>query len=130
PAYVKCLGFISKHTLQGQQTLQTLLADSHFLFVPSRAEAYGIVFCEANAFGIPCLTTYVGGIGTVIKDNVNGMTFALNSPVSVYCDTILDLMHDRKRYEALALSSYHEYETRLNWKVATLQVKKLIENVL
>ncbi|RDI48115.1 glycosyltransferase family 4 protein [Aquicella lusitana] len=130
PSYVKCLGFISKHTPEGKQKIQTLLSETHFLFVPSRAEAYGIVFCEANAFGVPCLTTYVGGIGTIVKDNINGMTFGLDAPVSTYCDYIVDLMRDRMRYEALSLSAYNEYVTRLNWKTAANEVKKLIQEAM
>ncbi|TAK75423.1 MAG: glycosyltransferase [Gammaproteobacteria bacterium] len=126
PPYVKCLGFISKHTPEGKNKIQTLLAETHFLFVPSRAEAYGIVFCEANAFAVPCLTTYVGGIGTIVKDNVNGMMFALDAPVATYCDYIVNLMQDRARYEALAYSAYYEYENRLNWKTAIKQVKQLL----
>ena len=127
--YVKCLGFISKHTPAGKNKIQELLRDTHFLFVPSRAEAYGIVFCEANAFGVPCLTTYVGGISTVVKDNINGMTFALDAPVSTYCDYIVNLMQSRMQYEALARSAYNEYKTRLNWKTAVTHVKKLIGEV-
>lgn len=128
--YVNCLGFISKHTPEGLKKIQNILSDTHFLFVPSRAEAFGIVFCEANAFGVPCLTTYVGGIGSVIRDNINGMTFGLDIPVQTYCDYIVNLMHDRTRYEELALSAHHEYETRLNWTSAAREVKQLIVNVL
>lgn len=130
PAYVKCLGFVSKHTPEGENKIRQLLSDTHFLFVPSRAEAYGIVFCEANAFGVPCLTTYVGGIGTIVKDNINGMTFALDIPVTSYCDYIVNLMQNRNQYESLALSSYNEYQTRLNWKVSTQQVQKFIMEVM
>lgn len=126
PPYIKAIGFISKHTVEGKNKIRQLLAETHFLFVPSRAEAYGIVFCEANAFAVPCLTTYVGGIATVVKDHVNGMTFALDAPSEVYCEYILTLMHSRLRYETLALSAYHEYQTRLNWQVATQQVKALL----
>ena len=130
PAYIQPLGFISKFNLEGKLKIQNLLKESHFLFVPSRAEAYGIVFCEANAFGMPCLTTYVGGIGTIVKDHLNGMTFALDASIQTYCDYIVNMMQDRKRYEALALSSYNEFITRLNWKVATEQVKKMIEEII
>lgn len=129
PDYIKCLGFISKHTPEGKCRIQQLLAETHFLFVPSRAEAYGIVFCEANAFGVPCLTTYVGGIGTVIKDNINGMTFALEASPAHYCEYITTLMQAPHRYETLALSAYHEFKTRLNWQSAVQQVKKLIDEV-
>jgi glycosyltransferase involved in cell wall biosynthesis len=130
PSYVRCLGFVSKHTPEGKNRIRELLAETHFLFVPSRAEAYGIVFCEANAFGVPCLTTYVGGIGTIVKDNINGMTFALDASVKVYCDYIVNMMHDRARYDALALSAYNEYETRLNWKVSAARVKQMIADVI
>lgn len=128
--YIHCLGFISKHTLEGKQKLTALLSETHFLFVPSRAEAYGIVFCEANAFGVPCLTTYVGGISTIVKNNVNGMTFGLDAPISAYCDYITQFTHDHARYSELALSAHHEYESRLNWKTATQQLKQMIETFI
>jgi glycosyltransferase involved in cell wall biosynthesis len=127
--YIKCHGFISKHTPEGMEKITRLLRESHFLFVPSRAEAYGIVFCEANAFGLPCLTSYVGGIPTVVKDDINGMTFALDASVTVYCNYIANLMQDYARYEELVLSSFNEYQTRLNWGTSTRAVKKLIEDL-
>jgi len=130
PPYVKCLGFISKHTPAGMRNIFDLLCDTHFLFVPSRAEAYGIVFCEANAFGVPCLTSHVGGIPTIVKNGVNGMTFSLDTAISTYCAYITDLMHDYARYEELALSAFNEYKTRLNWELATKTVKTLIQEAL
>lgn len=129
PSYIHCHGFISKRTPEGVEKIARLLRESHFLFVPSRAEAYGIVFCEANAFGLPCLTSYAGGISTVVKDHVNGMTFALDAAPEVYCEYIMGLMQNYARYEELALSAFNEYETRLNWGVATKQVRKLIEEI-
>ncbi len=129
PAYIHCHGFISKRTPEGQERINQLLRESHFLFVPSRAEAYGIVFCEANAFGLPALTSYVGGISSVVKDNINGMTFSLEASTSVYCDYITHLMQNYAQYEALALSAFHEYETRLNWNAAVTAVKKLIQEM-
>lgn len=126
PPYVICHGFISKHTPEGKESLRRLLAESHFLFVPSRAEAYGIVFCEANAFGVPCLTTHVGGISTIVKDNVNGMTFGLDASVKSYCDYIVNVVNDERRYKELAHSSYNEFATRLNWSAAANQVRGLV----
>ena len=107
-----------------------LLQEAHFLFVPSQGEAYGIVFCEANAYGLPCLTTYVGGISTIVRDDVNGKTFALDASVKEYCDYIVGLMRDRARYEEMALASFNEFETRLNWKTAVRTVTKLMREVL
>ncbi len=129
PPYLRCLGYISKHTPEGSARIRELLAETHFLFVPSRAEAYGIVFCEANAFAVPCLTTYVGGIGTIVKDNINGMTFGLDASIQSYCEYITNLMHERARYDEMAKASYHEFITRLNWPAVTNQVKQLIAEI-
>lgn len=130
PSYIRCLGFISKKTLEGKNKITDLLAHSHFLILPSRADACPMVLAEANAFGLPCLTTYIGGISTAVKNNLNGMTFGLDVPVTTYTDYILHVTQDYARYQELALSSYHEYATRLNWKVATQQVQKLIAEVI
>lgn len=127
PAYIKCHGFISKRTPEGIAKITGLFRESHFLFLPSRAEAYGIAFCEANAFGLPVLTSYVGGISTVVKDHINGMTFSLSSPVSAYCEYLSNLMQDYRRYDELALSAFHEYQTRLNWGAATKTVREMFK---
>jgi len=127
--YAKCLGFISKQKPEGKERLYRLLCDSHFLFLPSRADACPMVFAEANAFGLPCLTTYVGGISTAVRDSINGMTFGLDAPIRVYCDYIVSLFQDRARYEELALSAYNEYVTRLNWKAATGNIRNLLINL-
>lgn len=126
PSYIHCHGFISKRSPEGIQKITTLLRESHFLFVPSRAEAYGIVFCEANAYGLPCLTSHVGGISTIVKDGINGMTFGLDAPESAYCDYLINLMQNYSLYEDMALAAFHEYESRLNWKVATQKIKDLL----
>ncbi len=129
PNYIKCHGFISKRTPEGKNKINRLLRESHFLIVPSRAEAYGIVFCEANAFGLPCLTTHVGGISTIVKDHVNGMTFGLNAPIEHYRDYIISLMHNYSRYEEMALAAFHEYDSRLNWNAAIAAVSGMIRKI-
>jgi glycosyltransferase involved in cell wall biosynthesis len=125
-AYITVHGHIAKQDDAGLAKISQLMREAHFLFVPSRAETYDVVFCEANAFGVPCLTSLVGGIGTIINDNVNGMKFAFEDNVNHYCDYITDLMQNYSQYEELALASFNEYETRLNWRVSTEKVKGLI----
>lgn len=126
PPYVKIHGFLSKQTSFGRSKLHELLTESHFLFVPSRAEAYGIVFCEANAYALPCLTTYIGGIATVVKNHINGMTFGLDASTQTYCDYILSIFNNPQSYDRLALSSYDEYASRLNWQTAVKEMRQLI----
>lgn len=128
--YVRCHGFISKFSPEGLEQIGRLLRSSHFMLMPSEAEAYGIVFCEANAFAVPALSTRVGGIPTVIQDGRNGMTFDLEAGPEVYAAYIADLMRDRTRYAELARGAFREYETRLNWQAATRTVCRLIRETI
>lgn len=114
PPYVKNLSMISKKLPGGCELLHQLYQQHHFLFMPSRAEAFGIVFCEANAYGMPCITSNVGGIPEVVIDNMNGKNFSLGTTAREYCDYIVNLTHNYHAYEALALSSFNEYQNRLN----------------
>jgi glycosyltransferase involved in cell wall biosynthesis len=108
-------GFISKASPEGMGRIEKLLAESHFLVLPTKAEAYGLVFCEANSFGVPAIATRVGGIPTIVKDDLNGKLFPLSATATDYADHIFNLFSNYDRYEELALSSFHEFQTRLNW---------------
>jgi len=130
PKFVINPGFISKSTEAGLNKINSLIAESHFLILPSRAEAYGNVFCEANSFGIPCLATTGGGITTIIKENLNGKLFQLEAEVSEYCNYISNKFDDYDRYKQLALSSFNEYETRLNWQVAGKKAKQVLSEII
>jgi len=130
PSYVKVLGFISKSTTEGKQQLDRLLAESHFLILPSTADCTPIVFCEANSFGVPCISTNVGGIPTVIKDGLNGKLFSKNAEIAEYCKYISDIFSNYSQYQCLALSSFNEYQTRLNWSVAAKTVKTLLSELI
>jgi glycosyltransferase involved in cell wall biosynthesis len=130
PPYIKVLGYINKFTPEGQEKLSQLIASSHFLILPSTAETYGHVLCEANSFGVPCLTTNVGGLSSVIHNNINGQTFSPTANITDYCDYITDYMNDFDRYQELARSAYQEYQSRLNWDVACQNVKKLIHDLI
>lgn len=130
PTYVSCEENIPKNSSEGIAKLKKLYEEAHFLFLPSRADCCPIVLAEANAFAVPCITTYVGGIPTAIKDHINGMTFSLEATVKQYCDYIINLMDNRARYNELALSAFNEYETRLNWKNSAIQVKRYIHEII
>ena len=130
PEFVKSLGFISKSTEEGKNRLSQLFEESHFLIVPSEAEAYGLVFCEANSFGVPAISRKLGGITTIIKDNVNGITFKKDADTNEYVNYIYNLMNNFNEYKRLSFSSFNEYKTRLNWDTAGERVKELIEEML
>lgn len=126
PDFVKALGFISKSTSEGKAQIQELILESHFLILPTLADCTPIVICEANSLGVPCLSTSVGGVPTIIRNDINGRLFDKDANISEYCDYITNIFADYSNYRSLALSAFYEYESRLNWKAAGQKVKELL----
>lgn len=126
PNYVKSMGYISKLTTSGQKQISQLIGEAHFLILPTLADCSPIVLCEANAFGVPCLSTDIGGIPTIIKPDINGQLFSTRASVSEYCTYIVDLFADYSRYKKMCLSSFWEYKNRLNWQAAGKAAKELL----
>jgi glycosyltransferase involved in cell wall biosynthesis len=122
-------GFVDKSTEWGRAELQSLFAESHFLILPSEAECYGLVLCEANAYGVPCLASSVGGIPTIIRNGVNGRLFDDRNDGSSFAQFVLSVFGDHVRYQALAHTSYEEYRARLNWQVSGARVRELLEGL-
>jgi glycosyltransferase involved in cell wall biosynthesis len=129
PNYIKPLGFINKSTVEGREKLNQLLAESHFLILPSKAECFGVVFSEASSFGVPSLATDSGGIPTAVRTGINGKLFSLDTNISEYCEYISGLFTNYSEYEKLAISAFHEYQSRLNWSVSGNTVKTLLKDL-
>ena len=130
PDFVVLHGFISKQSKDGLNKLKRLFLQSHFLIVPSLAEAFGIVFAEASSFGVPSLATNVGGIPSAVRDGINGKLFPLSASPKEYCDFIISTIQSKEKYVALALSSYKEYKERLNWDTSGKILGDLIRDTV
>jgi glycosyltransferase involved in cell wall biosynthesis len=130
PSYLRPLGYLDKATPEGAKRFDELLAASHFLVLPTKADASPHVLCEAAAFGVPALTTAVGGIPTIVRDGVNGYTFDPQASADDYCRAVTDLFAGYSRYREMALAAFNEYESRLNWTVAARTVKRLLAELV
>lgn len=129
PSFVINHGFISKSTADGKEKINNIISECHFLILPTKAEAFGLALCEANSFGIPCLATNIGGIPTIIKDNINGKLFSLTDSINDYVDYILTLFYDSNKYQELSFSSFNEYESRLNWEVSGKSIMNILKQL-
>jgi len=129
PDCVTAYGFVSKASPQGIETIGRLLAESHFLILPSRAECLAVVIAEAGSFGLPSVASDTGGIPTALRDGANGRTFSTDGDMLEYCSFISHMMSHPAEYRELALSSFNEYRTRLNWRVAGERVRALIHEI-
>lgn len=130
PSYVEVVPFIAKNTAAGQRRIANLIQRSHFLLLPTRADCSPIVFSECNAFGVPCITTAVGGTPSSVRNGVNGLALPLEADADAYAAAIAELMIAPERYRALAHGALNEHHERLNWNSAGLTLRRHLEELL
>jgi len=126
PEYIINHGFLNKSNPVHNEKLETLYLESHFFLLPTVADTFGIVFAESNSFGLPALSYDVGGIASVILNDINGYCFDTSTNIEDIAKYISDVFNDKVRYEELCYNSFNEYESRLNWKVSGLKIQELI----
>lgn len=113
---ITVIPFINKHNPAEAAALYDITRNSDFLFVPTRAECAGIVFCEASAFGVPSITTNTGGVSTNVQDGVNGYALPLAAGPAEYAEKIKQLFTDDEAYSQMSRSSRTKFEAELNWE--------------
>lgn len=126
PDYVIQHGFLSKSTVSGKQKLRQLFLNAHYLFVPSLAECYGLVFAEASAYGVLSLARDTGGIPSVVRNGENGWVLPVDGTASAYAQRIHSDMKDRDRYIRMALHARRLYEETFNWDSAVRNFEELM----
>ena len=126
PPFVEVIPFLDKETAEGRRQLHRLYRRSHFFILPSRAEASAVVFSEAGAYGLPSLASEVGGLSSIIVNNLNGRLFSADAPGEAYADYLLALVRNPLRYRALARQSLEESVSRLSWKVSGPRLAEIL----
>jgi glycosyltransferase involved in cell wall biosynthesis len=127
---MKVIPFLNKKIESDRREMERLFETSDFLFLPTRGEAYGMVFCEASSFGLPSITTNTGGVSGAVREGVNGFMLPLEARGAEYAELIARVYRDDKLYANLITSSRSEFEQRLNWDVWGISVNKLVREML
>ncbi|HEV7333491.1 MAG TPA: glycosyltransferase family 4 protein [Flavisolibacter sp.] len=115
--YVQQLGFLRKDVPQEKQQLESLFQTCQALLVPSVAECYGCVFCEANAYGLPVLARETGGIPEIVKDGLNGLLLGPHETPEELARRWAKIYTDKDGYQQMSHKARAEYKTRLNYQV-------------
>ena len=97
--------------------------------LPTRAEAFGCVFCEASAYGVPSVAPAVGGVPTAVEDGVNGLLVPARPTPDEIADRVEGLLSDPGAYRALCRSARDRFERELNWDVAVGRVAAHLREV-
>nr|WP_314748739.1 glycosyltransferase [Tannerella forsythia] len=127
---VAVIPFLDKSKPEHLKKFCNILKEAHFLVLPTEFDAFGIVFCEASAYGVPSIAANVGGVSQPVKEGKNGFLLPPNATAEDYAEKIKSVFSDKDGYIKLRESSRREYETRLNWEVWGEKVNKILEETV
>jgi glycosyltransferase involved in cell wall biosynthesis len=126
---LQVLPFLDKSDPAQVRSFEKILAKTHFLLAPSRVEAFGHIFSEAAAFGVPTIASDVGGIPTSIEDGVNGRLLPLEATGEDYARVVEQCHADQAAYGAMARASRARFERDLNWSAFCRTIVDKVERL-
>jgi len=131
---ITVIPFLNKSNSDDVKAFNELLTKTQLLFVPSEAEAFGIVFCEAAAYGIPVISRDAGGISSIVKNGINGYCLPPDATEQDYADAINKIVNNKEFYMQLSEASRKMYIEKLNWdswgkSVSDIMINYLADNV-
>jgi glycosyltransferase involved in cell wall biosynthesis len=123
-------GKISKDTPEGARRLEKLMGESHLMILPTQAECAAVVLAEASAFGVPFISTDVGGNASLVREGYNGTLLPLEADVSTWADEAMRIVMDREAYEQFAWRAYDFFQQRLSWSRAISSFEEAVGELL
>ncbi len=113
--FVEDLGFLKKSKPEELARLCNAYGESHFMLLPSLVDYSPIVFTEAQAFGVPPVSTDVGGISSMIDHRENGLLLPTDAGPEKFVEAILPYVSDPPSYQRLSRQCRDWYLQRANW---------------
>ena len=112
---VRILGYLSPDDPEHVEQLEQAYAQADFFLLPSRAECFGLVFAEAQSYGLPCISLNHHGIPGVIDHNRTGLLFETDASAATIAQEITILVQDTLRYREMARAARRKFAEELNW---------------
>ncbi len=125
---IKVIPFIDKNNAKGQEELNQIYKQHHFLILPTRFDCTPIVINEASAFGIPSIIANTGGVAGHLKENKNGFLVDYSDNGKDYASRIGNLINHPQEYLNLRKETRKLYDEQLNWNNWTLELKNMLNS--
>ena len=106
-----------------QTKIRELLNISKLLIHTSKFETFGLVAVEANAMGVPVLTTNSGSLLEIVENNKNGY-YSENLIDGNVNNFVKDLLNNNKKFDEIMLNCL-EKSKGYNWANTAIEIENL-----
>lgn len=106
-----------------------IYSEAKVLCLPSYAEGFPVAILEACAYGLPIITTPVGGIPDVAIDNVNMLLFNPPGNIELLSQCLDLIISDTNLREKLAKEAKYLADTKFNINTIVNQIGDIYEEL-
>jgi glycosyltransferase involved in cell wall biosynthesis len=121
--------YLDKNDPAQRNRIEQLYRDADFFLLPTQADCFPIVLCEAAAYGLPCVARATGGVPYAVREEKTGVLVPSNATKADYASVIAEIFSNPARLARLKQSSREAYETQLNWQAWGRRVSDLIKSL-
>ena len=111
-----------KKSIDRDKKIKELLNKSKLLIHTSKLETFGLVAVEANAMGVPVLTTNSGSLLEIVEHNKNGF-YSENLIDGNVNNYVKDLLNNNKKFDEITRNCL-EKSKRYNWAETAKEIEK------
>lgn len=122
---LKYLGKLSE-----KQLIETML-DAHLFVYPTHQDNSSNALCEAMLLGMPCLSTFAGGSGTILTDKQNGVMVQDGEPWAM-AGAIKEMLNNRElalEYANKAYETAHKRHSKDCISIDLLNIYKEVASI-
>jgi len=99
------------HGIISSEYRDSLYRESYLCVMPSRYESFGLVLIETMQYGLPVVSTKVGGIPEVIQNGKTGLLVPQDDPESL-SKAVIQLLKDPALYQKIRNNLADEFQKR------------------
>jgi len=139
PAYVKDVRKIIErknlqHTVQltgplCSSDLTTCYLKNDVMVLPSANEAYGIVYIEAQRFGLPVIGTLAGGACEIIQHGINGYLIEPGDSKSL-AGLLTLLLNDTEHLNSMSKNAHTYYQQHPTWDDSCARIRGFLAHTI
>jgi len=107
---------INKDRADHVELFNSIFGRASFFIVPSKSEAFGLVYAEAAAYGTPAVGSMTGGIPSIVIDDITGVLLPENATSDDYAKRVIELWRDKDKLMEMSLAAKSRFNSDLSWE--------------
>lgn len=124
-----CKGNVIEHGYIPNEKVKEVIPQAGLLLHPTEYDGQPISIIEAYAFGLPVVSTVIGGIPHMIDHNVNGFLINDFKDTTEYVTCILGLLEDDVLYLGFQKAALKNYQEKFSLLSYGSNLKSIIDSV-